>query len=264
MMATLVSAAPYSPFPLSDGFPNPNAAQLATIQQQAAGSLPNSGLPTSLSDAATTTLQLIALNEHMEVAFFNQLCGNVSVSASGGYSADGNGLNRNYVIQTLTAILNVSTSSPILQNRLYSYLRSFVIQQEQLHAIGANAILSSAGKTPIQPCSYNFPVSTFQGAIAFANAFTDMVLSVLPLAQVQFATDGGQETGLVQLLGSIIGQEGQQDGWFRSVQGKSASAAPFLTSSGPAFAVSGRCCHLSRRIVANTFLCSLSSPSCNQ
>jgi len=111
-------------------------------------------------------------------------------------------------------------------------------QQEELHAIGANAILANAGKPTIKPCKYNFPVTSYDTAIALANTFTDVVLGVLPQAQTVFASDGGQELGLVNLIGSIIAQEAQQDGWYRSQQGKTPSAAPFLTTEGPSFAVS--------------------------
>jgi hypothetical protein len=34
----------------------------------------------------------------------------------------------------------------------------------------------------------------------------------------------------------VIAQEAEQEGWFRAVQGKLPSAAPFLTTEGPAFA----------------------------
>ena len=64
-----VAASPYK-IPTSDGFPNPNLTQLAVIEDLAAGTIPNGPLPTSLNDASITTLQLIALNELFEVAYF--------------------------------------------------------------------------------------------------------------------------------------------------------------------------------------------------
>lgn len=207
----LAAAAPYNPFPLSDGFPNPNATELKQIGVAAGGTLPNGPLPTSLTPSGTVTLQLIALNEIFEVAFYTDLLKNITDCVSG-YELTN--YNRTFVIETITAIQN----------------------QEKLHYLGANGILASANQTQIKPCSYKFPVASFESAIALANTFTDVVLGVLPMAQTTFATDGGQEIGLVNLLGSIIGQEAQQDGWFRSVQGKVPSAAPFLTTEGPAFA----------------------------
>lgn len=101
--SSIVAAAPYQPFPLSDGFPSPSASQLATIQKLAGGSLPGGALPTKLSAAATVTLQLIALNEIFEVAFFNDLLANVT---SGTY--DLSGYDKNFVVKALTTIKNVS------------------------------------------------------------------------------------------------------------------------------------------------------------
>ena len=82
-----------------------------------------------------------------------------------------------------------------------------------------------------------FPVSDFLSAITLAQTFTDIVLGVLPQAQTLWASDGGDELPLVNLFGSVIAQEAQQDGWYRSLQLKIPSAAPFLTTEAPAFAV---------------------------
>ena len=78
--------------------------------------------------------------------------------------------------------------------------------QEELHAIGVNAILSTAGRTPVQPCEYVFPVTDFDSAIAGASTFTDtVVLGGLQDALLTFATDG--DTEVVPLLASVLGQE---------------------------------------------------------
>ena len=60
----------------------------------------------------------------------------------------------------------------------------------------------------------------------------------MPKAQAAFAADGGQETGLQILLGGVLAQEGEQNGFYRSVQNKTPSAAPFLTGGSPSFAFS--------------------------
>lgn len=106
-----------------------------------------------------------------------------------------------------------------------------------MHALGVNGILKSANQTPFTPCQYKAPVSDFLSAITLAQTFTDVVLGVLPMAQTVFAMDAGDETPLVNLFGSVLAQEAEQVGWFRSVQKKIPSAAPFLTTEGPAFAV---------------------------
>ena len=51
-----------------------------------------------------------------------------------------------------------------------------------------------------------------------------------------WATDGGEELGNVPLLGSILAQEAEQDGWFRALQRKTPSAAPWLTGGSGDFA----------------------------
>lgn len=108
----------------------------------------------------------------------NNITNNVS-----GYEI-GSGAVRNAVIEAFTAIL----------------------AQEELHALGVNAILQSAGRTPVQPCKYIFPVDDFDSAISTAAAFTDaVVLGGLQDALNTFATDG--DAAVVSLLTSVVGQE---------------------------------------------------------
>ena len=107
LVGGVAQAAPYAPFPLADGFPSPNPAQLAQIQATAGGSLPDGPLPTSLKPAGVTTLQLIALNEIFEVAYFNDLLTNVTTGVPG-YDVEALGFNKTYVVNTLTAVRAVS------------------------------------------------------------------------------------------------------------------------------------------------------------
>jgi len=67
-VAAGVAATPFK-FPLPDVFPTPNPTQLAEIEKEAQGTLPNTPLPTSLKSTGITTLQLLALNEIFEVAY---------------------------------------------------------------------------------------------------------------------------------------------------------------------------------------------------
>ena len=69
-----------------------------------------------------------------------------------------------------------------------------------------------------------------------AQTFTDVVLGTLPQAQAIFSNDAGDESPLVPLLGSVIAQEGEQNGFYRATQRKTPSAAPFLTGGAPEFA----------------------------
>lgn len=199
-----VSAAPFY------GFPNPSQANVLRIQNQAGGTLPNTPLPTSLPPDAAQTLQIIAANEMFEVAYFSSLLHNVTNSVDG--YTDFGGTTKEYVVESLKTIL----------------------AQEELHAVGANAILASAGEKTIGACQYKFPVNDFRSAIALASTFTDLVLGTLQGAQTTFASDG--VLGLVGLVGSIIGEEAEQNGAYRVIQKKTPASAPFLTASVGAFA----------------------------
>ena len=79
-----------------------------------------------------------------------------------------------------------------------------------------------------------FPVDNVNDALALAGTFTDLVLGTLQSASYAFATNG--DAALVPLVASIVGQEGEQEGWFRIAQGKTPSSSPFLTASAGQFA----------------------------
>jgi hypothetical protein len=59
-------------------------------------------------------------------------------------------------------------------------------------------------------------------------------MGTLQAASYAFATNN--DTALVPLVASIIGQEGEQTGFYRIVQNKRPSSSPFLTASAGPFA----------------------------
>ncbi len=208
-LSTLVSAAPFS-FPLPDGFPNPSAQTVTAIETAAHGSLPNGPPPPSLTPDTLTSLRLIAFNELTEVAFFTELVANITNKVDGYTDID----DRGSVLAALNAI----------------------VAQEELHALNANGALAHFNAGPIQPCEYSFPVSNFKDAIGLAATFTDVVLGTLQDVQGLLGSDG--DVGLIRPVGSVIGQEGEQVGYYRSLLGKIPSALPFLTTSTREFAFS--------------------------
>jgi hypothetical protein len=212
-LATVASAAPFS-FPLSHGFPTVShpSSQLTAIEVQAHGTLPNGPPPPSITADTETSLELIAFNELFEVAFFTELLSNITNNVPGFQIADSN--ERNTVITALTAVQ----------------------AQEELHALNANGALSHFGVSPVQPCQYNFPVSDFTSAIALASTFTDVVLGTLQDVASTLAIDG--DGGLIGGIVSVVGQEGEQNGFYRNLLGKIPSALPFLTASTREFAFS--------------------------
>jgi hypothetical protein len=213
---SVVSAAPFK-YPLPNGFPvvaNPSNT-LTQIEKAAHGSLPNGAPPGSITEDTKTSLKLIAFNELVEVAFFTELVYNITNQVEGYHAHDvGSDRDVTFVLAALNAI----------------------VAQEELHALNANGALAHFGEAPIQPCEYNFPVDCYKDAIALASTFTDVVLGTLQDVQSLLATDG--DAGLIRGVGSVIAQEGEQNGFYRTILDKIPSALPFLTTSTREFAFS--------------------------
>lgn len=207
-------------FPLANGFPNiaNPSDQLNQIQQDARGTLPkaapNAPAPATPQPDSLTSLGFIAFNELFEVAFFTELFNNVTTGASGFREGDLLGQDKAKILSIL----------------------KIVIAQEELHELNANSAFQKFTGQMIQPCQYNFPVSNFNQSISLASTFTDVVLGTLPDIQTLFAN--ANDNALIRGVGSVIGQEGEQNGFYRDILGKNPSALPFLTASARDFAFS--------------------------
>lgn len=202
-------------FPLANGFPNIQnpSSVLTQIEQQAHGTLPN-GPPPPAAPAADdlTSLRLIAFNELWEVAFFTELLANITNNVPGYQFQDS--AQRQTAINAITAVQ----------------------AQEELHLLNANGALGHFNAGPIQPCTYQSPVSNFQDAIKLAATFTDVVLGTLGDVQTKFGLNG--DSGLIRGVAAVIGQEGEQNGFYRNLLGEIPSANAFLTASAREFAFS--------------------------
>jgi hypothetical protein len=201
--------------PFSDaGFPDPNAAQLLAIETIAHGTLPNGAPPPMISQNGITNLQLVNLNENSEVAFFGSLIHNITINAPGFQIQDPK--ERDFILEALVAVL----------------------AQEELHALNAEAALKHFGQQPILPCKYVFPTTNFDDAIALAATFTDLVLGTLQDVIEIFANNN--DNALTRGVASVIGQEGEQEGFYRLLRNKKLipSSQPFLTTSTRDFAFS--------------------------
>ena len=199
-------------YPLSNGFPtiaNPSS-ELTDIELEAHGTLPNGPPPPTPQSDSLTSLGFIAFNELFEVAFFTELIQNITENKPGYDSIP----NRDEVLSILEVVQ----------------------AQEELHELNANGAFNKFTGNTILPCEYVFPVDNFNDAIALASKFTDVVLGTLPDIQTIFANDG--DNGLIRGVGSVIGQEGEQNGFYRLLQGLNPSALPFLTASSRDFAFS--------------------------
>ncbi|VUC22092.1 unnamed protein product, partial [Clonostachys rosea] len=192
--------------PNTNGFPNPSPDQITLIEQLAKGKLPDGATPTSLKANTATALQLIAFNELFETAFFNSLISNITNGVDGYQDAP------NGALEILTAVL----------------------AQEELHALGAISTLQAAGQFAPSPCQYQFPVAKLGDAVALAETFTAVVLGALQDANVLFSNDGVSD--LVRLISSVIGQEGEQNGFYRLLLNRIPSEKPFSSFTPGAFA----------------------------
>ncbi|KAK5132255.1 hypothetical protein LTR08_009243 [Meristemomyces frigidus] len=196
-------------FPLDNGFPdvaNPSKA-LTDIEEQAHGTLPNGTAPPPHTNSLNA-LAFIAFNELFEVVFFTELIYNVTNNLPGFDNIP----NRDVVLSALTAVQ----------------------AQEELHELNANGAFNKFTGQTVTPCEYVFPVDTFVDAIGLASTFTDVVLGTLPDIQTIFADNA--DNGLIRGVGGVIGQEGEQNGFYRELLGKIPSALPFLTGSAVDFA----------------------------
>ncbi|KAF2767156.1 hypothetical protein EJ03DRAFT_276675 [Teratosphaeria nubilosa] len=200
---------PFS-FPLENGFPNVSSDALLEIEKAAHGTLPNGPPPSKIDDVSVIVLSLVAFNEFFEVAFFSSLIKNITDDVEGFHIEPESA--KTYLVDALKA----------------------VVAQEELHALGANGILAATGHQAIQPCEYVFPSADLDSAMRFASTFTDLVLGALQDVQGLFATLG--DDALVPLVGSVIGQEGEQNGYYRSYLKQIPSSQPFLTGAVGRFA----------------------------
>lgn len=119
------------------------------------------------------------------------------------------------------------------------YLAQLILtvhQQEELHAINALNALNKFKKLAPLPCKYHFPATNIHDAIAVAEVFTSFVMGTLQDVSQGAATAG--DAGIVRGVASIIGQEGEQNGFYRTLLGAVPSEKPFLTTSVGPFAYS--------------------------
>jgi hypothetical protein len=196
----------------ADGFPSPSTDQLKGINTKADGTLSTAPPPAALNASSIPIFQLINFNENFEVAFFNSLVYNITNDVPGFQVPFG---------AEKASLLNVLTT---------------ILAQEELHAINAAGVISHFGGTVPAPCTYKFPTTDLVSALGLAETFTSVVLGTLQDASQGLSVNG--DHGPVRAVASVIGQEGEQNGFFRGLLNAKPSEKPFLTTSVAAFAFS--------------------------
>ncbi|OLN89343.1 hypothetical protein CCHL11_08998 [Colletotrichum chlorophyti] len=183
--------------------------QIRVVEQEARGSLPNSAPPPKLEPSSLTAFQLIQFNEQFEVAFFSSMLENVTAGGPGWETTE-----KDRMIETLKV----------------------VVAQEKLHALDAKGVLDHFKAFSPAPCQYQFPTNNLKEAVALAETFTSVVLGTLQDANQLLAKNG--DLGPVRAVSAVIGQEGEQNGFYRSILSHAPSSQPFLTTSIAPFAYS--------------------------
>ena len=97
-------------------------------------------------------------------------------------------------------------------------------------------MLKHFGATVPTPCQYNFGVESVKDAVILAETFTAVVLATLQDVVQLFAQNG--DAGAARAVASVIGQEGEQDGFYRILLARKPSQKPFLTTNVAPFAFS--------------------------
>jgi len=193
-----------------------NASLIPQLEALAHGTLSNNTAPPphAFAPDTITAQQFVEFNENFEQAFFKDLLFNITSGNPDFKIPDS--LNPKFVEDVLIA----------------------TIAQEELHAINADKALKGQNATTIQPCIYKFPSNTFEEAITFATTFTDVTMGTLQDVLNTLAGDG--DGFLTPGVGSVIGQEGEQNGFYRLLQNKNLipNELPFLTRSVLDFAFS--------------------------
>ncbi|KAK2063350.1 late sexual development protein [Colletotrichum caudatum] len=179
------------------------------VELEARGSLPNSAPPPKLEQSSLTAFQLIQFNEQFEVAFFTSMLENVTNGGNGWDTPD-----KDKLVESLKVI----------------------VAQEKLHALDAKGVLDHFKAFSPPPCQYQFPTDSLRDAVALAETFTSVVLGTLQDANQLLAKNG--DSGPVRAVSAVIGQEGEQNGYYRSYLSRPPSSQPFLTTSIAPFAYS--------------------------
>ncbi|GKT41586.1 uncharacterized protein ColSpa_01767 [Colletotrichum spaethianum] len=206
--ASLSAAAPLERRSFSADLPH-TLEEIKIVEEDARGSLPNSAPPPKLEPSSLTTFQLIQFNEQFEVAFFSSMLENVTNGGDGWDVTE-----KDKLVETL----------------------KIVVAQEKLHALDAKGVLDHFKAFSPPPCKYQFPTNSLKEAVSLAETFTSIVLGTLQDANQLLAKNG--DVGPVRAVSAVIGQEGEQNGYYRSILSRPPSSQPFLTTSIAPFAFS--------------------------
>ncbi|KAH7111070.1 ferritin-like domain-containing protein [Dendryphion nanum] len=169
----------------------------------AGGGLPNSTLPSTVSESGIREIQLAQFLENLEVEFFTTGLTNITDWGTTGYS----------------------NNSVEIVGRIAA--------QEQVHRESLSTLLGAYEAAIIPPCNYSFPVASTEDFFRLANLIGSAGIgATIGLSERLALTD----PMLARLVASILTVESRHAAFFRHVQGEVPNPTPFDTGSNDIWA----------------------------
>ncbi|KAH8704538.1 ferritin-like domain-containing protein [Phaeosphaeriaceae sp. PMI808] len=169
----------------------------------AGGGLPNTTLPSAVSERGIREIQLAQFLENLEVEFFTAGFANITDWGTTGYS---------------------NNSAKIVGK---------IAAQEEVHRESLGALLNAYKAVTIPPCNYSFPVASTEDFFQLANLIGSAGIGVtIGLSERLALTD----PMLARLVSSILTVESRHDAFFRYAQGEIPNLAPFDTGNNEIWA----------------------------
>ncbi len=110
---------------------------------------------------------------------------------------------------------------------IYSRTDVTQLQQEEIHVLSAQGILEHYTNKTLSPCRYNFPVNTLDEAVELAALLSSVGSGTLQDVTLTLAENG--DAPFTAVIASVLAQEGEQAGYYRVLQDKVPSEAPFFS-----------------------------------
>jgi hypothetical protein len=191
---------------------------LSDVVVAAGGGIPDTGVPTLISQNAIKDLQLALFLENLEVDFFRNGLENLTTW----------GNTDPKIIDVVSRITSVWISTRFCQN-----MSSPTAQQERIHVAALESILHAYGQTIVPPCEYSFPVEDLASFLHHGELITSVGIgAIIGLADRIAITD----PLLVRSASSIMTVESRHDAFFRHMRGLAPNPSPFDTGIGKIWA----------------------------
>lgn len=204
-----------------------NSSLPLNVTDTAGGDAPNAPLTAYITDTVIAQFWIANFLENLEASFFAAGAENLSEWGTEGYPAG-----TLEVVRKVAAVRppppSTASSATLLSASIHSeILTQAPRQQEQVHVTTITSILSAYNHLPLQPCRYQFPVTSTSEFLSLAQTITAVGIgAILDIA----ATLAEQAPLLLPSLTSLVTVEARHDAFFRSAAANLVpNPAPFDT-----------------------------------